>query len=121
MTSIKKPLRTQKFNCKEDGNPPADRPGRYLAWPEGATRPVFRWWTGESWQYNRRKKGTAAGFGSRPGDAWAGAAELHPLAEKEMKLYKELGDKQPVKLHSGASVVSSVSPMVKQALFNVMQ
>lgn len=100
MAKVIKPPRTQYFNCRTDGNPPSDRPGRYLAKPEGSNRPVFRWWTGSEWQYNRRKKGTPAGFGSRPGDMWAGAVELHPKAESEMRAYKDLGGASALRLNA---------------------
>lgn len=86
MTTLKKPARTQYFSCVRDGNPDSDKPGRYLALVEGAKRPVFRYWTGAEWQYNRRKKGTPAGFGSRPGDMWAGAAEIHPRVPIEIAM-----------------------------------
>lgn len=129
MTHITKSSRTQYFNCRTDGNPSADKPGRYLAIPEGYVRPVFRYWNGVDWQYNRRKKGIPAGFGSRPGDKWAGAAELHPLVAKEMtklplsaesikqlrsqgkisKAFKQAGSKK-------ITFARGVSPMVRAAL-----
>lgn len=92
MTAIKKPPRTQYFNCLTDGNPASDKPGRYLAKPAGRSRPVFRWWNGAEWQYNKNKKGVASGFGKRPGDAWAGASECHPLVAKELNGAKSVAD-----------------------------
>jgi hypothetical protein len=68
-----KPTRTQWFNAKRT-TPSPRKPGRYLALPEGKTKPVFRWWNGAGWQYNRRKVNAVCGFGNRPGDVWAGAA-----------------------------------------------
>lgn len=63
--------RTQWFDI---GQAPRYK-GRYLALPEGEKRPVFRYWNGGEWQYNRRKRNQPANFGYRPGDKWAGSPE----------------------------------------------
>lgn len=64
---MQKLIRTQWFNIKRKPK----YVGRYLALPEGSTKPVFRYWNGAAWQYNRRKAINPE-FGHRPGDTWAG-------------------------------------------------
>lgn len=61
-------IRTQWFTV----NRKPKYEGRYLALPEGEVKPVFRYWNGTAWQYNRRKKNQPANFGHRPTDKWAG-------------------------------------------------
>lgn len=69
--------------------------GRYKFKYNNEKRPVMRWWNGKNWQYNRRK---AITFSPIPGDAWAGAVELHPEVEKMLSLGLASSDFQPVKL-----------------------
>jgi hypothetical protein len=71
-----KPVRTQWFDAIEHDPMYV---GRYLV-KRTHSKPVFRWWNGAAWQYNRRKEATPAMFGNRPGDVWAGVADKQQSA-----------------------------------------